>query len=121
MESLRRRLDAQKLDADRTGELQRLQERQKKESARQQAKKATRTAPPRPAVSNAGARGAHPDLQDLDFGTIGKGKGLPPPIRPDSDDDSNGRGWVFCHVLSSLFSLASARRSSIGIMTHPIL
>lgn len=88
VEALRRRMEAQKLEADRTGEVQRLQERQKKESAKQQQRKATRSAPAPP-------RSAHPDLQDLDFGSISSGKQasrLPPPIRPDSDGDSFSGG-----------------------------
>jgi hypothetical protein len=97
MEALRRRMQAQKLESDRQGELDRLQQRQKEESARRQAK---RSAPPRP--ERGAPRDAHPDLHDLDFGSIGsKGKGLPPPIRPDSDDEGyvvSVAFWVL-HVL----------------------
>lgn len=84
MEALSKRLEAQKLEADRTGELQQLQERQKRESAR----RAQRRAPPQP------SRSAHPDLQDLDFGSIGQDskQRLPTPLRPDSEAGSTGGG-----------------------------
>ena len=74
---------AQRLEADRTGELDKLQERQKRESARQQQRRAQRQ------VS------VHPDLQDLNFGSISSGKDaskLPAPMHPDSDRDSYGGG-----------------------------
>lgn len=84
--AINKRLAAQKLEADRTGELQRLQERQKRESAKQQQRRAQRSVP----------SGGHPDLQDLDFTssapTSGRGGRLPAPIRPDSDDDSIAAG-----------------------------
>lgn len=85
MEALNRKMEAQKLEADRTGELQRLQERQKRESARQQQRRAAQK-PQRQAS-------AHPDLDDLDFGSISSGKAssrLPAPIHPDSDSDAYG-------------------------------
>jgi hypothetical protein len=85
--ALSKRMAAQKLEADRTGEVQRLQERQKRESAKQQQKRAAQ----RPARQSSG--GGHPDLQDLDFGTIsGKTKGLPAPLQPDSDRESYASG-----------------------------
>ena len=83
---INKRLAAQKLEADRTGELQRLQERQKRESAKQQQRRAQRSTP----------SGGYPDLQDLDFTSSapssGRGGRLPAPIRPDSDDDSIAAG-----------------------------
>ncbi|WVR07700.1 hypothetical protein IAU60_004742 [Kwoniella sp. DSM 27419] len=90
-DDLARRLQAQKLEADRTGELHKLQEAQKRESARRQMRR-------QQSSGRAPARqgSAHPDLQDLDFGgsiSSGQGgRGLPPPMRPDSDDDSYGQG-----------------------------
>ena len=66
--------------------MQRLQERQKRESSRQQERRAQR--PQRQA-------NAHPDLEDLDFGSISSAKEssrLPAPIHPDSDADSYGGG-----------------------------
>ena len=78
MEALSRRLEAQKLEADRTGELQQLQDRQKRESARRAQRRAQQSG------------SAHPDLQDLDFGSIGQDskQRLPPPLRPDSETGS---------------------------------
>jgi len=79
---------AQKLEADRTGELQRLQEKQKRESARQQQRRAARE--PQRQTS------AHPDLDDLDFGSISsttQSSRLPAPMHPvrqDSDLSSLG-------------------------------
>lgn len=84
MELLTRRMEAQKLEADRRGEIQRMQETQQRESAKQ---KARRTAPKAPRSQSA----AHPDLQDLDFGSISSRKEsarLPPPMSPDSDAGS---------------------------------
>jgi hypothetical protein len=84
VDKLNKRLAAQKLEADRTGEVQRLQERQKRESTKQQQRRAAR-----PARQSSGGGGGHPDLQDLDFGSIsGKARGLPAPLDPDSDADS---------------------------------
>jgi hypothetical protein len=88
VDALNRRMAAQKLAADRTGELQRLQEKQKRESARQQQRRAHR-----PQRQSSG----HPDLDDLDFGSISSGKEsnrLPAPMRPDSDEDSYGGGYL---------------------------
>ncbi|KAK8853196.1 hypothetical protein IAR55_003898 [Kwoniella newhampshirensis] len=120
VDALSRRLQAQKLEADRTGELYKLQERQKKESAKQQQRRAQR--PPRPASSSAYAN----DLQDLDFGSgiPAGGRGLPPPMRPDSDDDSLNQGslsdfsdydssdaeWQAAHGRSA----ANSRRPSVA-------
>nr|XP_031860429.1 uncharacterized protein CI109_004039 [Kwoniella shandongensis]KAA5527501.1 hypothetical protein CI109_004039 [Kwoniella shandongensis] len=120
VEALSRRLQAQKLEADRTGELDKLRERQKKESARQQQRRAQR--PSRQASSSAYAD----DLQDLDFGSgiPAGGKGLPPPMRPDSDDDSLNQGslsdfsdydssdaeWQAAHGRSA----ANSRRPSVA-------
>ena len=81
MENINKRLAAQKLEADRTGELEKLQDRQKRESARRAAQ---RRAPPQPRAS------AHPDLDDLDFGAINRESAnkLPPPIQPNNDQES---------------------------------
>ncbi|KAL7418472.1 hypothetical protein Q5752_006930 [Cryptotrichosporon argae] len=90
VEAIQRRLQAQRLEADRTGELQQLQEAQKRESQRRQAR-STRSAPTPPVA----ARATHPDLADLDFAAPISASAkapaaarLPPPIRPDSDDGS---------------------------------
>ncbi len=82
-------MEAQKLEADRRGEIQRLQETQKRESAKQQARRAASKAPT--SSRSGGGRGAHPDLQYLDFGSISSRKEssrLPPPMSPDSDAGS---------------------------------
>lgn len=81
MENLNKRLAAQKLEADRTGELQQLQDRQKRESAR---RAASRRAPPQPRGNT------HPDLEDLDFGTINQesARKLPRPMQPTNDNES---------------------------------
>lgn len=82
MAAINRRMAAQKLEADRTGELAQLQARQKKESERQQQRRAQNS------------RGVYGDIQDLDFGSISSKPDtnrLPAPIRPDSaDTESNG-------------------------------
>lgn len=82
-EDLSRRLEAAKLRSDHTGELDRLRERQKKESAKSQQRRLR--------SDSYRAGGAHPDLRDLDFGggirREEQGK-LPPPMQPDEDDDS---------------------------------
>ncbi|WWC64596.1 uncharacterized protein I303_107207 [Kwoniella dejecticola CBS 10117] len=89
--AIAKRLAAQKLEAQRTGEIDQLQSRQKKESARQ-ALRRQQSAQKQPARQSS----AHPDLADLDFGSISqtkdKGRGLPQPMRPDSDEDSYGQG-----------------------------
>jgi len=80
VDALNRRMAAQKLAADRTGELQRLQEKQKRRAHRPQRQSS-----------------GHPDLDDLDFGSISSGKEsnrLPAPMRPDSDEDSYGGGYL---------------------------
>jgi len=85
---INKKLAAQKLEADRTGELQRLQERQKRESAKQQQRRAAQ----RPARQGSGGA-THPDLQDLDFGSISSSnRGLPAPLHPDSDRESYESG-----------------------------
>lgn len=89
MDRLAKRMEAQKLEADRTGELQRLQERQKRESRRRAEQQASRRAAPPPGRGTS----AHPDLQDLDFGSIsssGHNSRLPAPMRPDENDDYRG-------------------------------
>ncbi|ORX40626.1 hypothetical protein BD324DRAFT_611568 [Kockovaella imperatae] len=90
IDNLQKRLEAQKLEADRTGELQRMQERQKRESAKREQRRLVRQA----SMAQAPTRG-HPDLDDLDFGSISKDKAsarLPQPLHPDSDYDSQGGG-----------------------------
>ncbi|WVQ84468.1 hypothetical protein IAT38_006620 [Cryptococcus sp. DSM 104549] len=94
--ALNKRLAAQKLEADRTGELQQLQENQKRESERRQrrlVRQASEVGTPVKQPQAPAGQTAYSDLQDLDFGSIGEkgGAGLPPPMRPDSDDgDSYG-------------------------------
>ena len=91
---IQQRLAAQKLEADRTGELQRLQERQKRESAKRERKRFERQASMVGTPARGQSRG-HPDLEDLDFGSIsGSGKGLPAPLHPDSDRESVNGGCV---------------------------
>ncbi|GFZ48656.1 hypothetical protein JCM24511_06405 [Saitozyma sp. JCM 24511] len=87
MEALSRRMEAQKLEADRTGELHKLQERQKRESAKRQQRRTGQT--PKAAVGGYAA-----DLQDLDFGgaIANNNSRLPPPMSPDSDRASFGAG-----------------------------
>lgn len=93
---IRRRLEAQKLEANRTGELQNLQEQQKLESQKMQARalrrnntgntgSASTPSGPTPATTN-----TFQDLQDLDFGAVNPH--LPPPMRPDSDEDAYSGG-----------------------------
>ncbi|WVW86142.1 hypothetical protein I302_108183 [Kwoniella bestiolae CBS 10118] len=90
-EALAKRLAAQKLEANRTGEIDQLQSRQKKESARRELRRQqSQQAQPKPKARS----GVHADLADLDFGSsiAAKDRGLPRPIRPDSDDESYGQG-----------------------------
>ncbi|WVF73079.1 hypothetical protein IAT40_007898 [Kwoniella sp. CBS 6097] len=99
-EALARRLQAQKLEADRTGELDKLQEFQKRESARRQLRRQQSNqkapTPRRAAPAPKQQVSAYSDLQDLDFGapigSSGQGGRLPPPMRPDSDDGSVNQG-----------------------------
>lgn len=70
VERIRQRLEAQKLEANRTGELEALQHAQKVESKKQQARSAKRGAP-----------GVFDDLADLEFKPSSD---LPSPMRPDS-------------------------------------
>jgi hypothetical protein len=90
IEAINKRLQAQKLEADRTGEIQQLQDAQKRESARRQRQQIKRQ------TSMTGGRGGggHPDLNDLDFGSIPstRNQNLPPPMRPDSAQDQYGAG-----------------------------
>lgn len=88
IEAINRRLQAQSIEADRTGEIQQLQDAQKRESARRQQKRTQSRQTP------SGQGGGHPDLQDLDFGAIpsGRNQTLPPPMRPDEDRDSYAAG-----------------------------
>lgn len=83
IERIRRRLEAQKLESQRTGELEQLQEQQRAESQKQAARRARA-----PSTGN----NMYNDLQDLDFsGSIANApvaSNLPPPIRPDSDHGS---------------------------------
>ncbi|WRT70251.1 uncharacterized protein IL334_007246 [Kwoniella shivajii] len=94
-EALAKRLAAQKLEAQRTGEIDQLRDKQRKESARRQFKRQQSAQKQQlPTRQSSG----HPDLADLDFGSISsskdKGRGLPQPMRPDSDDDSLGQGTL---------------------------
>ncbi|OCF38205.1 hypothetical protein I317_07245 [Kwoniella heveanensis CBS 569] len=95
-EVLARRLQAQKLEADRTGELDKLQEFQKRESARRQLRRQQSSQRSTPVKQPKQQVSAYSDLQDLDFGApIGssaQGGRLPPPMRPDSDDGSVDQG-----------------------------
>lgn len=116
MDALTRRMQAQRLEAMRTGELQKMQDRQKKESARER----QRREEGRPTKyethgtgkyeqqqqqysrdsrdSRDGRQGqgrVNPDLADLDFGApIGNqgGRGLQRPLSPDSDRGRSGDG-----------------------------
>ncbi|OWZ72599.1 hypothetical protein AYX14_01923 [Cryptococcus neoformans] len=93
--ALHKRLAAQKLEADRTGELQKIQENQKRESARRQQRQLLRQASETgtPARGTQQPSSAYSDLQDLDFGSIGHTQAnLPPPMRPDSGDDESYGG-----------------------------
>jgi hypothetical protein len=92
IEAINKRLQAQTLTADRTGEIQQLQDAQKRESARKQRSQVKRQASTTGASAN-----THPDLQDLNFGSItsGRNQNLPPPMRPDSAQDDYGAGYVF--------------------------
>ncbi|WWC91674.1 uncharacterized protein L201_006620 [Kwoniella dendrophila CBS 6074] len=95
-EALAKRLAAQKLEAQRTGEIDQLQSRQKKESARRELKRQQSAKQVPPARPSRQTSSAHPDLADLDFGSISatkdKGRGLPQPMKPDSDEDSYRQG-----------------------------
>lgn len=98
IEAINKRLQAQALTADRTGEIQQLQDAQKRESARKQRSQVKRQA------STTGASGnTHPDLQDLNFGSIpsGRNQNLPPPMRPDSAQDDYAAGYVLSHQYGS--------------------
>ncbi|RXK40501.1 hypothetical protein M231_02153 [Tremella mesenterica] len=92
LKSISKKLEAQRLEADRTGELQRIQERQKWESAKRQQRRAQRQ------PTTVQSRGSDiEDLQDLDFGGGPVGgqqgrRGLQPPLRPDSDEGSLATG-----------------------------
>lgn len=93
MDALTRRMEAQRLEALRTNEVQKMQEKQKRESAReQQRRKEGKTS------RYDQAYGYNKDLADLDFGSSiqqsgsGGGKGLARPISPDSDRGSYGGG-----------------------------
>lgn len=85
VEAIRKRLEAQKLEANRTGELQALQDRQKKESERRQVKQRRQGTGPSDPYAD-----LHADLEDLDFGS--NTKNLPPPMRPDSEAGSYDGG-----------------------------
>jgi hypothetical protein len=87
IEAINKRLQAQKLEADRTGEIQQLQDAQRKESAKKQRAQMKR---------QASTTGTHPDLQDLNFGSIPstRNQNLPPPMRPDSAQDDYASGYV---------------------------
>ena len=95
MDALTRRMQAQRLEAMRTGELQKMQDWQKRESARERQRR-EEGRPTRYEQYGTGkyeqnqqqGKGrVNPDLADLDFGApIGGGqKGLQRPLSPDSD------------------------------------
>ena len=101
MDALTRRMQAQRLEAMRTSELQKMQDRQKKESARERQRR-EEGRPTRYETHGTGkyeqqhysrdsrqSQGrVNPDLADLDFGApIGNqgGRGLQRPLSPDSD------------------------------------
>ena len=88
VEKLNKRLEAQKLEADRTSELQRMQERQKRESKRRELRRQQSGQIPRAPAK------VHSDLQDLDFGSVGRNESrkLQAPLRPDSDEDEYAAG-----------------------------
>nr|ODN91769.1 hypothetical protein L203_01020 [Cryptococcus depauperatus CBS 7841] len=99
--AMSKRLAAQKLEADRTGELQQMQADQKRESERRQQWQLSRQAsahgtPSREqsAQLRLSTEGVYGDLQDIDFGgsiSNAQAAKLPPPIKPDSEDsDSYG-------------------------------
>jgi len=94
IEAINKRLQAQKLEADRTGEIQQMQDAQKKESARRQRSQIKRQASTTGPAVRGGGGGGHPDLNDLDFESIpsGRNRDLPPPMRPDSAQDQYGAG-----------------------------
>lgn len=87
VERIRQRLEAQKLENQRTGEIESMQEAQMVESQRRQARAARR--------GNSGTegdrsgRGAANDLAGLDFSA--HNPNLPRPIEPDSEQSSVGR------------------------------
>lgn len=88
VERIRQRLEAQKLESQRTGEIESMQEAQKAESQRRQARAARR--------ENSGTevdrsgRGAIDDLAGLDFSA--RNPKLPRPIQPDAERTNMGRG-----------------------------
>ncbi|TXT04425.1 uncharacterized protein COLE_07244 [Cutaneotrichosporon oleaginosum] len=88
VERIRQRLQAQKLESQRTGEIESMQEAQKAESQRRQARAARR--------GNSGTeadrsgRSAIDDLAGLDLSA--RNPNLPRPIQPDPERSSMGRG-----------------------------
>lgn len=105
MDALTRRMEAQRLEAMRTGELQKLQDRQKRESARERQRR-EEGRPTRYETYGTGkyeqqtqpqkgpSGRVNPDLADLDFGApVGQqGRGLQRPLSPDSDRGGFGGG-----------------------------
>lgn len=81
IDAINRRLQAQKIEAEKTGEIDKLQETQKRESAKRQQRRQ---------VQRQASSGGHPDLQDLDFGSIpsSRNQTLPEPMRPTEGRDS---------------------------------
>lgn len=91
VERIRARLAAQKLESQRTGEIESLQEAQKVESQRRQARAARRGnlgSAPDPTANVRG--GAYKDLAELDFSA--RDPNLPRPMAPDADQLSVRRG-----------------------------
>lgn len=84
IEAINRRLQAQSLEAQTTGEIDKLREAQKRESARKK-RQVQRQASF--GGGGGGGGGGHPDLNDLDFGSIpsNRNQALPPPMRPDEE------------------------------------
>lgn len=114
MERIRRRLEAQKLEANRTGELQNLQEQQKLESQKMQARTLRRSETGSGSGSTTGvATTSNPmqDLQDLDFGAASAR--LPPPLRPDSDEGAYSGGWATLYPETEANRTDPSRTSAI--------
>ncbi len=77
MDALRRRMEAQKLEADRTGEMYRLQEKQKKESQRAKERRA------------AGQRPSRYYEEEEDYRPARTGSQLPAPLVPDTHNEDD--------------------------------
>ncbi|BEJ17938.1 hypothetical protein CspHIS471_0702150 [Cutaneotrichosporon sp. HIS471] len=88
VERIRHRLEAQKLETQRTGEIESMQEAQKVESQRSQAR-AARRGNSAAEADRSGRHGTMDDLAGLDFSA--RNPNLPRPIEPDSEKPSMGR------------------------------